>query len=94
MLHAPYPARRRVPVMSKETKFLCYVYAKAKNGQTVIDETIECRSELAAEMRAEKIWQTGKCLGVDALRVAADPEQGEYDEPVFLTRLGTVPDHD
>lgn len=78
--------------MAKETKYLCYIYKRNSSGQLIIDETIECRSELACEMRAEKLWAAGHYVGVDAVMVAADPEQGEYDEPVFLTRLGEVPE--
>ena len=78
--------------MAKETKYVCQIYTKTKRGQLVIDETIECRNAVAAEMRAEKLWQTGNHEGVDALMIAADPEQGDYDEPVFLVRLGNVPD--
>jgi hypothetical protein len=78
--------------MVKETKYVCQIYKKTARGQLILDETIECRSEIAAEMRAEKLWQSGNHEGVDALVIAADPEQGEYDEPVFLTRLGNVPD--
>ena len=78
--------------MTKETKYLCYTYKRNSRGQLMIDETIECRSELAAEMRAEKLWDAGHYEGVDALVVAADPEQGEYAEPFFLTRLGEVPE--
>jgi len=80
--------------MAKETRYVCQIYGKNKNGQLVIDETIECRSEIAAEMRAEKLWDSGNYEGVDALVIAADPEEGEYDDPVFLTRLGNVPDSD
>jgi hypothetical protein len=78
--------------MAKETKYICHIYRKTNKGQLVIDETIECRSELAAEMRAEKIWESGTHEGVDAVMLAADPELGEYDEPVFITRFGVVPD--
>ena len=78
--------------MSKETKYICQIYRKTNKGQLVIDETIECRSELAAEMRAEKIWDSGNHEGVDAVMLVADPELGEYDEPVFITRFGVVPD--
>jgi len=78
--------------MTKETKYVCQIYKKTNKGQIVIDETIECRTAVAAEMRAEKLWQSGGYEGIDALTISADPEQGEYDEPVFLTRLGNVPD--
>ena len=80
--------------MAKETKYICYVYKKNSNGQLVIDETIECRSEVSAEMRAEKLWDTGNYEGVDALVISADPDEGEYDDPIFLTRHGDVPDTD
>ncbi|NQW00492.1 MAG: hypothetical protein HQ483_12385 [Rhodospirillales bacterium] len=80
--------------MAKEFKYLCQVYMQNSKGQLVIDQTIECRSELAAEMRAEKIWQSGNYAGVDALLIGADPEQGDYDAPVFITRLGNVPDEE
>ncbi len=79
--------------MAIETKFICQIYAKNSKGQLVIEETIECRNEIAAEMRAEKLMQSGTHIGVDALKIAADPEQGEYDEPVFIARLGEVPDN-
>jgi hypothetical protein len=78
--------------MAKEFKYICQVYQKSPKGHLVIDQSIECRSELAAEMRAEKIWQTGNYAGVDAVLIGADPEQGDYDEPVFITRLGSVPE--
>lgn len=78
--------------MTLETKYVCQIYKKTKTGRLVIDETIECRSEGAAEMRAEKLWESGNHDGVDALVLAADPEQGIYEEPVFLTRFGDVPD--
>ncbi len=80
--------------MTKETKYLCQIYRKTNKGQLVIDETIECRSEISAEMRAEKIWESGTHAGVDAVKISADPEQGEYDEPVFFARFGDVPDTD
>jgi len=78
--------------MAKETKYICQIYKKTTKGQLVVDETIECRSELAAEMRAEKIWASGNHEGVDAVMLAADPDLGEYDEPKFITRFGAVPD--
>ncbi len=80
--------------MAKETKYVCQVYRKNKHGQLVIDETIECRNEVSTEMRAEKIWESGTCEGVDAVILAADADNGEYDDPVFITRLGNVPDSD
>jgi hypothetical protein len=78
--------------MAIETKYICQTYKKTAKGQLVIDETIECRNDIAAEMRAEKLWESGNYEGVDALVLAADPEMGEYDEPVFVARFGAVPD--
>lgn len=80
--------------MAMETKFLCQTYVTNSAGQPIIEETFECRSELAAEMRAEKLWETGRYEGVDAVVVSADPDEGEYDEPKFLIRLGNVPEYE
>ena len=33
----------------------------------------------------------GSVAGVDVVRQTADPDLGDYDEPVFLDRLGSVP---
>ena len=30
-------------------------------------------------------------MRVDAYKVTGDPKSGEYDDPVFLVRLGSVP---
>ena len=33
----------------------------------------------------------GNVVGVDVVSQTADPEMGDYDEPIFLQRLGNVP---
>ena len=38
---------------------------------------------------ARRLFDTGRYAGVDAYKVTSDPQLGEYDEPVFLVRLGS-----
>ena len=33
----------------------------------------------------------GSVVGVDVVCQTADPEMGDYDEPIFVQRLGSVP---
>ena len=51
-------------------------------------------SEEAARERAERMFETGNYAGIDAFTVTANPEVGEYGEPVFHARLGQVPFHE
>jgi hypothetical protein len=37
------------------------------------------------------MMEGGSIAGVDVVRQTADPEMGDYDEPEFLQRLGSVP---
>ncbi len=45
----------------------------------------------AALRRAESLFETGRYVGVDAFTTTANPDMGEYGEPVFHARLGEVP---
>ncbi len=55
-------------------------------------DPLPARSALAVRARAEKLFETGRYAGVDAYTVTSDEEAGEYGDPVFLIRLGRVPD--
>ncbi len=51
-------------------------------------------SSLAIIEDLDVIKQIHFCLilvGVDVVRQTADPEMGDYEEPIFLQRLGNVP---
>ena len=50
---------------------------------------IKCTRE-----RAERMFETGNYVGIDAYTVTGNPFMGEYGEPVFHVRLGNVPPHE
>jgi hypothetical protein len=37
------------------------------------------------------MMEGGNVVGVDVVSQTADPEMGDYEEPIFLQRLGNVP---
>lgn len=79
-------------------QYFCQTYEERKAGRSgthlAIKATIPCSDARGAENRAERAFQSGSCVGADAFSVTADPDTGEADTPIFLTRLGKVPDVD
>ncbi|MGB7318228.1 MAG: hypothetical protein WBC85_09715 [Planktotalea sp.] len=85
--------------MSETTHFVCQTYTRAErsNGrnpmpQLVQGKAIQCKSMEDAEARANRLFEGGSYAGVDAYSIAVDIELGDYSEPVFITRLGDVPE--
>ena len=83
--------------MAMETRYLCQTYVLRKQGRRkqaslTKDITSECRDGESAKQRAERYFATGSYAGVDAVSIRVDPELGDYDDPVFLLRLGNVPE--
>jgi hypothetical protein len=84
-------------IAARETESVAFVvvgYAAGKRGALRVAEQTQCSSEGSARMRAERLMESGRVLGVDVVRQVCDPELGEYPEPEYLCRLGRVPEVD
>ena len=77
--------------MAQETLFICQPYIVGKKGALKPQPPIAYKTEPQASQRAHRMMDGGSVAGVDVVRQTADPEMGDYDEPVFLLRLGSVP---
>jgi len=77
--------------MALETLFICQPYVFGKKGGLKPQPPISYKTEAQASLRAHRIMEGGSAAGVDVVRQTADPEMGDYDEPIFLERLGSVP---
>lgn len=80
--------------MAQETLFICQPYIVGKKGALKPQPPIAYKTEPQASQRAHRMMDGGSVAGVDVVRQTADPEMGDYDEPVFLLRLGSVPKAD
>lgn len=77
--------------MARETLFICQPYAVGKRGGLKPQPPIAYKTEPQATQRAQRMMDGGTVAGVDVVRQTADPDMGDYDEPEFLLRLGSVP---
>jgi len=77
--------------MAQETLFICQPYIVGKKGALKPQPPIAYKTEPQASQRAHRMMDGGSVAGVDVVCQTADPEMGDYDEPVFLLRLGSVP---
>ena len=77
--------------MALETFFICQPYILGKRGGLKPQPPISYKTEPQALQRASRMMEGGSVAGVDVVRQTADPEMGDYDEPEFLQRLGSVP---
>ena len=73
------------------TKHIVQPYNTNRRKVPVPANPLVVRNATVARMRAEKLFEAGRHVGVDAYSVTSDPDAGEYGEPVFLVRLGSVP---
>ncbi len=77
--------------MAQETLFICQPYTVGKKGALMAQPPITYKTEVQASERASRMMDSGSVVGVDVVRQTADPDMGDYDEPLFLQRLGSVP---
>ncbi|CCG40130.1 hypothetical protein [Magnetospirillum molischianum] len=77
--------------MALETLFICQPYAAAKRGALKPQPPVSYKTEDQAVRRAQRMMDGGRVAGVDVVRQTADTEAGDYDEPIFVMRLGDVP---
>ena len=77
--------------MAKESLFICQPYVAGKRGGLKPLPPIVYKTEAQAILRAERMMDGASVVGVDVVHQTADAEMGDYDEPIFLRRLGSVP---
>lgn len=77
--------------MPRETVFICQPYINGARASLKAQPPISYATEGQAMQRAQRMMDGGRVAGVDVVRQTADAETGDYDEPVFLERLGSVP---
>lgn len=77
--------------MAQETLFICQPYLVGARGVLKAQPPVSYKTETQACMRAERMMDGGSVAGVVVVRQTADTDMGDYDEPVFLKRLGNVP---
>lgn len=78
--------------MSSKVFFICQPYSRGPKGVLRPDTPIQANTADAARQRAERLMSGTRFLGVDVVQVEADTETGDYGEPVYLARLGQVPE--
>ena len=90
--------RQATPVkdyaMAMETIFICQPYLEGKRGGLKPQPPILCKTETQALLRAGRMMEGGSVAGVDVVCQTADPEMGDFEEPIYLQRLGSVPKMD
>ena len=77
--------------MALQTHIVVQPYVSGKKGALAPAPAIEVKTAEAGRVRAERMMEGGRVLGVDVVQTEVDSEAGDYSEPVFLARLGQVP---
>ncbi len=75
-----------------KTHYVCQIYRREKRSRLQIEQTIECRDSAHAMDRAQRAFDLGRHAGVDAYSIVVDAEMDDVGMPVFLVRLGDVPE--
>lgn len=84
---------------SSKTHYICQTYvatkgARGAQGGLKIEKQFQYSTEAEARNRAERASQSDTCAGADAYMIVEDSSSGEVSAPVFLVRLGDVPQTD
>lgn len=78
--------------------YICQTYVEQKAGRggvsLKIGKQFQYTTAAEAENRAEREADRDDCAGADAYMISEDPGSGEVSPPVFLVRLGSVPETD
>lgn len=77
--------------MAMQTQIIVQPYVSGTKGALTPAAAIKVNTADAGRVRAQRIMATGRVIGVDVVQTEADSEAGDYSEPVFLARLGQVP---
>ncbi|ASM71352.1 MULTISPECIES: hypothetical protein [Roseobacteraceae] len=84
---------------AEKVHYICQTYVEKKTGRSGqaslhIDKQFQYTTAAQAQERAERECRSDACAGADAYLLVEDPASGEVGEPVFLVRLGNVPEFD
>lgn len=79
--------------------YICQTYVEQKVGRgggvsLKIGKQFQYTTAAEAQNRAEREADRDDCAGADAYMISEDPGSGEVSAPVFLVRLGNVPESD
>jgi hypothetical protein len=80
--------------MAARTSILFQPYTAGKRGGLTPGKPVACRTPEEGMRRAEKAIAGGQVVGAHVVRVVADEEVGDYGEPEYLAKFGTVPETD
>ncbi len=78
--------------MAKVERVVFQPYARGKRGAITPGVPIACRNAAEGERRAEKAMAAGSAIGAHVVRIVADEEAGDYEDPVYLSTVGIVPE--
>ena len=78
--------------MAKTERVVFVPYGRGKRGAVTAGAPIACRNAAEAERRAEKAMAAGSAIGGHVVRIVADEEAGDYEEPIYLATYGIVPE--
>ena len=78
--------------MAASERIIYQPYVAGKRGNLAPGKPVPCRNAEEAIRRAEKALATGAVAGAHVVRVVADEEAGDFDEPEYLANLGIVPE--
>ena len=78
--------------MAKKERVVFLPYGRGKRGAVTAGAPVACRNAAEAALRAEKAMAAGTVIGAHVVRITADEEAGDYDEPVYLAAYGIVPE--
>ena len=73
-----------------ETIYVVQGFKSGKRGRVEAMPALSFKTENEARRRAVKLGET--CLGVIAFAQAANPETGDYADPIMLETIGEVPE--
>ena len=78
--------------MARIERVVFVPYARGKRGAVTAGVPVACRNAAEAERRAEKAMAAGSAIGGHVVQITADEEAGDYDDPVYLSAYGIVPE--
>ena len=79
-------------MMTVKSQVIVQPYVRGAKGKLTPAPFIPVRDAEAGRLRAERMMEGGRVLGVDVVQQEADPEVGDFGEPVYVARLGEVPE--
>lgn len=81
--------------MASKTTYGAFLFRQSTGRrQSPRIEERRFRNAEEARARAERVVTDRVCVGAVAFSRSADPEMGDYDEPVVLGEFGEVPNGD